>query len=155
MRELCDELDTAYGTLAETMGLELKTECDPSLVTVESQRTKLVQIAANLLTNALKYTVEGRVHFWVRAVDETHWSLGVEDTGAGMAPQELERLFTEFHRAEKTAHLQGTGLGLAIVKRLVDLLGGEICVHSEVDKGSRFEVIFPRTLALASEASRP
>jgi signal transduction histidine kinase len=142
--ELCEDLFTAYGALAEAHGLELAIDCDPALGVVTSHRTKIVQIATNLLSNAIKYTAQGQVKFWARALDEDRWSLGVEDTGAGMASEERDQLFREFHRAKDTSHVPGTGLGLSIVKRLVELLEGEIHVESEQGKGSRFEVIFPR-----------
>jgi signal transduction histidine kinase len=142
--EVCEDLITAYAALAQAKGLELTIDCDPALGAVTSHRTKIVQIATNLLSNAVKYTAKGRVRLWMRALDEERWSLGVEDTGVGMATQERERLFAEFHRAKGTAHLEGTGLGLSIVKRLVELLEGEIRVESELGQGSRFEVILPR-----------
>gem|GEM_PF-464865 len=149
--EFGEDLLTGYGALAEAKGLEMKMECDPALVTVASDRTKLVQIATNLLSNAVKYTAKGQVTCWMRALDAKRWSLGVEDTGAGFALEDFPGLFGEFNRAEGTAHMEGTGLGLSIVKRLAELLEGEVLVESKLGQGSRFEVILPRT-GVRSEA---
>ncbi|MHA3771181.1 sensor histidine kinase [Verrucomicrobiota bacterium sgz303538] len=150
MAELNEDLVATYKALAEAKGLRFESDYDPALISVLSHRSKLVQIATNLLSNAVKYTSKGYVHFWIRGIDEQRWSLGVEDTGSGIAAEERSQLFTEFHRAKETANAEGTGLGLAIVSRLVKLLGGEILVQSELGKGSRFEVVLPR----ASEAAR-
>lgn len=142
--EVYEDMVAMYRPLAEAKGLEMKAESDPVLMTVISHRTKIVQIVSNLLSNAIKYTPSGTVHLSFRSVDEARWSVVVEDTGPGIAPEERDQIFTEFHRLRKTAHVEGTGLGLALVKRLADLLGGEVHLESEVGQGSRFEVILPR-----------
>jgi signal transduction histidine kinase len=151
-RNVVDELLCIFQPVAKAKGLLLEGDCDPRLSEVVSDSTKLRQITHNLVSNAVKYTAQGRVHFSLRAVDDTRWSFIVDDTGPGIASKDRERLFVEFHRAENTAHLEGTGLGLAIVKQLVDLLGGDIRVESQTGCGSRFEVILPQCSAALSVA---
>ena len=142
--ELVDELVAHFQPAAELRSLAFEADYDPSLELVVGDPTKLRQISYNLLSNALKYTERGRVVLSVRAVDADRWALIVEDTGPGIAPEECGQIFSEYHRAADTAHLEGTGLGLSIVKRLVDLLRGEIHLESQLGRGSRFEVILPR-----------
>ncbi len=110
--------------------------------------TRLNQILINLLSNAVKYTPEGG-QIWLRILglkqrssQYEHLRIEVEDTGYGMTPEYLEKLFDAFTRAENstTNKVQGTGLGMAITKSIVELMGGTIQVESQVDKGTRFQV---------------
>jgi two-component system, NarL family, sensor histidine kinase EvgS len=142
--DLFDELVAHSRAPAEAKGLSFEAERDPSVEVVVSDPTKLRQIGYNLLSNAVKYTERGRIGLKVRAIAPDKWALTIEDSGSGIPTQELEQIFSEYHRAAETAHLEGSGLGLAIVRRLVDLLHGEIRVESEVGQGSRFDVILPR-----------
>ncbi|MFL6543004.1 MAG: sensor histidine kinase [Chthoniobacterales bacterium] len=142
--DLFDELVAHSRAPAEAKGLTFEAERDPSVEVVVSDPTNLRQIGYNLLSNAVKYTERGRIGLKVRAIAPDKWALTIEDSGSGIPTQELEQIFSEYHRAAETAHLEGSGLGLAIVRRLVDLLHGEIRVESEVGQGSRFDVILPR-----------
>jgi signal transduction histidine kinase len=144
LKELCDDLKAIYVPIAEAKGLRFEVERDPALTTVISNRTKLVQIASNLLSNALKYTAKGSVRLLLQTLDAKRWCLAVEDTGPGIIPGEREKIFSEFYRISDTAHVAGTGLGLAVAKRAAELLGGKIQLDSEPGRGSRFEVILPR-----------
>jgi signal transduction histidine kinase len=144
LKELCDDLKAIYAPIAEAKGLRLELERDPALTTVISNRTKLVQIASNLLSNALKYTTKGSVRLLLQTLDAERWRLAVEDTGPGIIPGEREKIFGEFYRISETAHIAGTGLGLAVAKRAAELLGGKIQLDSEPRRGSRFEVILPQ-----------
>lgn len=106
---------------------------------------KLRQIITNILTNAVKYTEEGSIYFDVSCVnegDETKLILSVEDTGRGIKPEQIDKLFTKFQRLDedKNTTLEGTGLGLAITKRFVEMMGGKIVVQSKYGSGSKFTV---------------
>ena len=110
--------------------------------------TRINQILINLLSNAVKYTPKGG-HIWFRIIGLPQRSpqyeyirIEVEDDGYGMTPEYLETIFEAFTRAENstTNKVQGTGLGMAITKNIVELMGGNIRVFSEVDKGSLFQV---------------
>ena len=110
--------------------------------------TRLRQLFLNLLSNATKYTPYGGTVTLDMAElpsdkpDYANFTITVTDTGYGMEPAFLERIFEPFTRAENstTNKVQGTGLGMAITKSIVDLMGGTISVTSEVNKGSRFEI---------------
>lgn len=121
---------------------DIKHEC------LLGDETRVNQILINLLSNAVKYTPEGG-NIWFRIIglkqrsnQFEHIRLEVEDNGYGMTQEYLEIIFDAFTRAENstTNKIQGTGLGMAITKNIVELMGGTIEVHSEVDKGSLFRV---------------
>jgi signal transduction histidine kinase len=108
---------------------------------------RLKQILYNYVSNALKFTpAGGAVIVRARPHGETMLVLEVEDTGPGIAPGEIERLFIEFQRLEaRTAReTSGTGLGLALTRRLAEAQGGSVGVRSALGKGSVFYVVLPR-----------
>ncbi|MDR2106389.1 MAG: response regulator [Coriobacteriales bacterium] len=118
-------------------------EALPRTVVADDQR--LAQVITNLLSNAVKFTDEGgTVSLEVCLVEEdadtAHISFAVSDTGIGIAPEQIERIFSEFEQAESstTRSYGGTGLGLAISKRIIEMMGGGITVSSEPGKGSTF-----------------
>ncbi|MHA3773891.1 sensor histidine kinase [Verrucomicrobiota bacterium sgz303538] len=149
---LLREIVLGYKSLAERKGLQLQTVSDPQLGAVELDELKVKQIASNLTSNAIKYTDSGWVRVEFRAVDDQRWMICVEDTGVGMTQAECDRIFNEFYRVQRTAHVQGLGLGLAITKRLVDMLGATVQVSSQLGRGSRFEVVLPRMARLVPSA---
>jgi len=115
------------------------------LPAVLADRTRLVQIITNLLSNACKYTPEtGRIRVSARA-QTGRVRVSVADSGIGMSPEDLARLFTQFFRSENPAvrEQQGWGLGLNVTRRLVELQGGEMGVTSELGKGSTFWFTLP------------
>jgi len=108
---------------------------------------RLVQVVANLLNNAAKYTPEGGNISLKIEVQVTHLLLEVEDSGIGMAPELVKQVFDLFTQAERTSDRAsgGLGLGLALVRSLVELHGGSVGAASEgIGKGSRFTVVLPR-----------
>ncbi len=109
---------------------------------VMGQHTVLVQVVANLLSNALKFVAPGTVpEVRVRAQRRAGWvRLWVEDNGIGIAPADRGRIFQPFERLVSQEHYSGTGIGLACVKTAITRLGGQVGVESEPDKGSRFWV---------------
>ncbi|HYF19941.1 MAG TPA: ATP-binding protein, partial [Ramlibacter sp.] len=110
----------------------------PEVVRADEKRVR--QILINLLGNAVKFTAEGRVTLRVRHAREMA-DIEVGDTGPGMAPQEIARIFEPFARGEGVGRsAPGAGLGLTIAKMLTDLMGGELCVHSEPGRGTTFRV---------------
>lgn len=115
---------------------------DGTLVTDPS---RIARILHNLLGNAVRYTQQGEIR--LRAdLTSTELRLTVSDTGIGIPPEEIPRVFEELHRTEQARQIEplGTGLGLATVRQLVGLLGGTLSVISTVGTGSTFEVIVPR-----------
>ena len=120
---------------------------DPDLPDyLEGDRMRLVQIITNLLSNAVKFTPEnGSVTLSVKLEEElgdgiVSVYISVEDTGIGIAEENLDKLFQPFEQAEKNTAVKygGTGLGLAIFKRIAEMMGGNVGVSSEVGKGSIF-----------------
>lgn len=114
---------------------------------VLADRQRLKQVLLNLLTNAVKYTQPGgSVTISSSSLGEDKVRLIVSDTGPGIPPEKLSRLFTPFDRlGAEQSNVQGTGLGLALSQRLVQEMGSSIGVNSTVGKGSTFWVEFPRT----------
>jgi len=106
---------------------------------------KIKQITTNILTNAVKYTDEGKIDFVVSCVNtktESNLVISVEDTGRGIKPEQIDKLFTKFERIEEDRNttVEGTGLGLAITKSFVDMMGGKIVVQSVYGSGSKFTI---------------
>jgi PAS domain S-box-containing protein len=117
--------------------------------TIETDPMRLRQVLVNLIGNAIKFTVSGAVTLGVRLVegesDNPRMEFSVADTGIGMTPEQVGRLFQPFSQADASTSRRfgGTGLGLTICKRILDQLGGEILVESEYGKGSTFRAIVP------------
>jgi signal transduction histidine kinase/CheY-like chemotaxis protein/AraC-like DNA-binding protein len=138
----------SFQSLAEIKGilLDFKSEVESLMMDYDSE--KLKQIISNLVTNALKYTPEGGSIMLRASVDyqiQSTLTIEIEDTGIGIAPDKLEHIFERFYRVDAGASTgqDGSGLGLAITRELVKLLGGEIQVSSEVNRGTRFVLILP------------
>jgi adenylate cyclase len=122
-------------------------EAHGKLGTVTVDPMRLRQILLNLLSNACKFTKEGEVALKARrsANGGDFVELAVVDTGIGMTPEQLGKLFKEFSQAEATTAQRygGTGLGLAITRKLARKMGGDVTVTSEAGKGSVFTVRLP------------
>ena len=132
--------------LAQAHHLELACEAPPpsSPATVEADPDRLQQVLLILVDNAIKHTpAGGRVDVRVRS-DASHAIVEVIDTGAGIAPEDLPRVFDRFYRADKARSQGGTGLGLAIARMLVHAHGGELSLTSAVGEGTRVSVRLPR-----------
>jgi signal transduction histidine kinase len=102
----------------------------------------------NLLSNAIKFTETGRIEIEVREVSADRVVILVRDTGIGIAQEEIPRIFEEFRQLDQTMTRRhaGTGLGLAITRWLVQMMGGQISVTSQVGQGSTFRVDLPREI---------
>ncbi|HBA41291.1 MAG TPA: hypothetical protein DCZ05_16710 [Deltaproteobacteria bacterium] len=127
--------------------VKLVKEIAPDLPPLNTDRDKLKQVILNLLSNAAKFTEKGEIKVSASRENES-MKLIVSDTGIGMKQEALDYIFEEFRQVDMstTRKYGGTGLGLAIVKKLVNLLGGDISVESEVGKGSKFTITMPINL---------
>jgi signal transduction histidine kinase len=135
--------------LAEQSKNRLVVEAPDDLGVLYVDPMRLRQILLNLLSNACKFTKEGEVSLRACKLGNGRdmVELAVADTGIGMTPEQLGRLFQEFSQAEASTAKKygGTGLGLAITRKLARLMGGDVTVTSEPGKGSVFTVRLPGT----------
>ena len=143
-----EDLASNFRSALERAGLQYEVRCAPLAAAVHVDREMWEKIVLNLLSNAFKFTLEGRIG--VRLYREGQQAvLEVADTGCGVARDELPRLFERFHRiegAQARTH-EGSGIGLALVNELVKLHGGSIEVESELGRGTTFRVRIPLGIA--------
>jgi two-component system, OmpR family, phosphate regulon sensor histidine kinase PhoR len=142
---LLAECVEAFATAAETRRIALSLKTDPATPAVMGDRENLKTALRNLIGNAIKYTEEGGSVAVTAGFDEDEVHVAVKDTGIGIPPEALPRIFDKFYRVdnEKTRWITGSGLGLALTKQIVEKQGGRIEVKSEVGAGSTFRVSFP------------
>ncbi len=141
LKETVQEVLKTIGLQAENKGLSLIFTLPEEEIILLGDAFRLRQILYNLLGNAVKFTKEGKVSLHVKAVPKgKHFYLEfeVEDSGPGLKPNDLSRIFNQFEQARNENVQSGTGLGLSIVKELVEAQGGKIDVESEFGKGARF-----------------
>ncbi len=143
--QIVDEVVELMHPLAAQKQVEIRTELDPDLPTVEADREELIRLLNNLVSNAVKYNREHGQVIVKATQDGPYVKIAVQDNGLGISEKGRRRLFKEFFREKTpaTTHVTGTGLGLSIVKRIVDFYHGRIEVDSELDKGSTFTVWLP------------
>jgi len=123
------------------------TDINPAMAPLHLDPFRLKQVLFNYLANAIQYTpAGGQVHIRARAQGPDQVRIEVEDTGIGIAPADLPRLFVAFQQLHNGTILrqEGTGLGLALSRRLVEAQGGEVGVRSELGRGSVFHLVLPR-----------
>ena len=139
---------TGVRARAEAKGIRLVAEVDPGAAIVHADPTAFRQVLSNLVENAVQYTHEGSVTVRTRAVG-TGIRLEVRDTGIGIAPEHVPRIFERFYRADPARSREhgGTGLGLAIVRHLVDAHGGRVEAESVVGRGTTISVFLPASPA--------
>jgi len=157
VRPLVDEVVETARPLADKNRNALSATCPPDLVPLRADRKRLTQVLLNLLSNACKFTQDGRVELTValrRSRDGAWIDFVVSDTGIGITPEQMPRLFKEFTQAEASTQQKfgGTGLGLAISRRLCRMMGGDLNVHSEAGTGSTFTARLPVDVASAAPA---
>ncbi|HEU4851734.1 MAG TPA: hybrid sensor histidine kinase/response regulator [Telluria sp.] len=159
VRQVMNEAVEQVRPLIDTRRHRLAVHVPPEPAFVHGDQKRLIQIIANLLNNAAKYTPEGGDIALTMDVNRTEVIFSVTDNGIGMDPHVIEHVFEMFSQAERTSDRSqgGLGIGLALVKRLVDLHGGRIAAQSDgVGKGSRFTLTLPRTCAAnAMQAAAP
>ncbi len=153
VRDVLEPVIDQMRILTEQKGLHLETKVIPCLMLADVTRTR--QILINLMGNAIKFTDKGKISVVVREA-ENLVHIDVIDTGTGIEPHELEKIFEAFHQADlsSTRSAAGTGLGLSVAQELARLEGGTISVHSEVGIGSTFTLSLPRdTVPLLERAA--
>jgi signal transduction histidine kinase len=142
--------------MASKNGNRLFIDCPADLGTIHADQIRFRQSLLNLASNANKFTEQGSITVAAhqRRENGRDWiTLAVSDTGIGMTPEQVGRLFQEFSQASSTTSSKygGTGLGLAISKRFCQMMGGDITVESEPGRGSTFTIRLPRIVDTPKE----
>jgi len=153
---LIHDIAAVIQPLAQKNSNQLEILCDETTGAMRADLTKVRQALFNLLSNACKFTDHGTVSLTVarEPADGGDWiTFSVSDTGIGMTPEQMDRLFQEFTQADASTSRKygGTGLGLALSRRLVRMMGGDITVASEPGRGSSFTMRMPVEVAATSE----
>ena len=146
---LIDNVAKTIEPMARKNGNQIIVDCLPDIGKIHADQTRLRQALLNLASNANKFTEKGTVTIAARAerFGSDDWiKIDVTDTGIGMTPEQMEKLFQEFSQASSTTASKygGTGLGLAISRHFCRLMGGDVTVESQPGKGSTFTVRIPQ-----------
>jgi len=142
--KLTTDLASTFRSVIENAGLQFEVACDHISQPVYIDKGMWEKIVLNLLSNAFKYTLKGKIGVSL-ILKDGRVELKVSDTGVGIPKEELPKMFQRFHRVQNVTGrtYEGSGIGLSLVKELVKLHGGEISVTSNVGKGSEFAVSIP------------
>jgi len=145
--EVVERIVKALEPMAKMKKVFISAEWPPALPTVRADREKLAQIVMNLLDNAIKFNKAGGKVRITAEPNGKELRLRIEDTGRGIAPEDLPRIFERFYRGNKdrSHEIPGTGLGLAIVKHLIEAHQGAVTAQSVLGQGSTFQLTFPMT----------
>jgi len=142
--QIIEEIVSLMESRAQERGISLTYSCQ-DMKPIQADPKNMEEIFNNLITNAINYSPEGgRVTITANGIGE-YMEIKVEDTGVGIPPEELPRIFDKFYRVKhpKTRQVTGTGLGLAIVKSAIEAHQGSIDVESVVDQGTTFRILLP------------
>ena len=139
LHPLCKEIHDAH-VFRCPQGVELRFDSPDEALSIHSDKNRIFQVFSNLIGNAFKFTTEGSVSYGYKQEGE-RVVFYVKDTGLGIEPEKLGRVFQRFAKLNNFA--QGTGLGLSICKTIIERLGGEIAVSSEVGTGTTFTFWLP------------
>ena len=163
IRTLIDEVAQTVEATAGKNGNKIVINCPDVIGSIYADQIRVRQALLNLVSNAIKFTSNGTVT--VSAARAGHGAaerieIAISDTGIGMSPEQLGKLFQEFSQADSstTRKYGGTGLGLAISRRFCQIMGGDISVESELGRGSKFVITLPAHVGDADEtveAARP
>jgi signal transduction histidine kinase/ActR/RegA family two-component response regulator len=156
LERLVGPVGDGFRAMASEKGLAFAVEIDPAAAGLwRGDSDRLRQILGNLVSNAIKFTAEGKVEARFECADAGGLRLSVIDTGIGIPRDKVLTLFEKFTQADSSTTRQygGTGLGLAICRELAQLMGGQISVLSEEDKGSTFIVELPFPRGLTADAA--
>jgi two-component system phosphate regulon sensor histidine kinase PhoR len=142
--EFVENLQNMYTKDAESKGLKIHIDVDPSLEILRSSKLYVQEIMQNFITNALKYTEEGSVTVSAKKKDKGV-EFAVTDTGIGISKGDQARVFDKFFRADdfRTRAQNGTGLGLHVTRKLAELAQAKISLESDLGEGSTFRIYFP------------
>jgi len=141
---LLERTAAAYASQAQSREVALRVKADPDLPEIEVDPERILQVMSNLVSNALRYTSSGGWIELLASAEQDDITIRVQDNGAGIAPEDLPKVFTRFYRGDKSRQQNGeAGLGLTIARSLVEMQGGTISVKSEIGQGTIFTIRFP------------
>ena len=159
LRDLVHEVAITFKAMAFAKRVKLETHVHPNVpATTSTDITKLRQILLNLVSNAIKFTENGSVKVHLECVEESDLCFSVQDSGIGIKPEQIDKIFTPFEQAEASISRRfgGTGLGLSICKQLATLLDGTLDVTSVIGIGSTFRLNIPiKTAHLLEDLASP
>jgi len=144
--ELINEVVASVNPLVQKNNNQLEIHYDDSVTTMYTDETRVSQVLINLIANAAKFTENGFITFSIKKHQQHSLVIfTIEDTGIGISPHQINSLFEEFTQADTstTRKYGGTGLGLALSKRICELLGGQISVVSQINRGTKFTICLP------------
>ncbi|MGD2179360.1 MAG: ATP-binding protein, partial [Anaerolineae bacterium] len=143
-----EQAAAAYQHQAELQGVELIVDAAPSLPHISVDPDRMAQVLGNLVSNALRHTPAGGRISLVAGREPNQVMLAVQDTGAGISPDELPHVFDRFYRGSEAREGDGgeSGLGLAIARSIVEVSGGTISVESTLGQGTTFTIALPANL---------
>lgn len=143
--ELIEDVVFNFTPQVQKKGLQIKFDAPPQKINVLADKQKIIQVMINLIGNAYKFTQKGYIEISV-AEEETTVKCSVKDTGIGIAPEDLPKLFSKFDQIGRQLGpgMKGTGLGLVITKEIIERQGGEIHVESIPQEGTKFIFTLPK-----------
>jgi protein-histidine pros-kinase len=147
LHDVVADVSAAVRPMTAARRIRLTDDIAPAAADIHTDRSRLMQVLYNFVSNALKFTAEGgHVHIRASLEGPDHVRMEVEDDGMGIDAQDFDRLFVEFQQLEAGAakRFGGTGLGLALTKRIVEAQGGRVGVESVLGRGSTFHAVLPR-----------
>ena len=146
LRTIFTESVELFTPVAEAKSIRLGSQTPDTSVPFRGHPDKLQRVVGNLIDNALKFTSEGGEVRVALSSTTSNLILSVSDTGIGMTPETVRRVFERFYRADESRHEPGFGLGLSLVKAIVNSYGGEVRCTSALGKGTTFTVELPRRI---------
>lgn len=158
LAQVADEVAATVGTLAKAKNNDFTVVVDDDIGSMTTDLVKLRQCLFNLISNAAKFTENGRITLSVTRERQTaQFVFRVDDTGIGMTSEQLERLFQRFSQADGTISQRfgGTGLGLALTKAFCEMLGGDIEVESQPNVGTSFIMRLPESVSASAQSAMP
>ncbi|HEX3138531.1 MAG TPA: HAMP domain-containing sensor histidine kinase, partial [Rhizobacter sp.] len=149
VNELLDDSLALVDTQLRERGIHVQRAVTPGVPPVRADALRLRQCLLNLLSNAIKYShTRGTVRVGAQACGDGRVELWVWNSGAGMTPQQMQRLYEPFNRLGRdTSHGEGTGIGLAISRQLIERMGGSIAAQSEAGAWAQFTIGLPAATA--------
>jgi signal transduction histidine kinase len=139
---LFEETRELFADLAEDRGIAFRVQ-EPGPLAADGDRNRLRQVLANLVDNALKYTPSGGEVALEARAEVDFVVIEIVDTGAGIDPDDLPRIWDRLFRGDRSRSQRGLGLGLSLVRAIVEAHGGQVAVDSAPGRGSRFTVWLP------------